>query len=184
MVNDVDHVLRMHITRAVTSLFLAQAHLTGDDPLPSIHVTLLDQKGQEEMFQQVMDSLRLAYFISDGLHELSSEDESVNRVSSLIYSLQLEACVSPVCEPKVVSELVLAVKRGHIEADLMDKVLTHIYMYIVVVCGIASTLFFWGGWFMDRGLWWWFWGRGGEGGQSLGGIVGRLRWTVGISRGQ
>lgn len=123
MVNDVDHAVRMNVARAVTALFLSPARSrVSDCARVTSTVLLLDQKGQEETFHQVMDSLRLAYFISDDLHEMSSEDESVNRVSSRIYSLQLVACVSPVCERKVVSELVLAVKRGHIEADLVDKV--------------------------------------------------------------
>lgn len=128
IVNDVDHAVRMHVASSVTSLFLFSVHVRsrGDDRTLARNVVLLDRRRQEETFHQVMDSLRLAYFISDGLHELSSEDESVNRVSSRIYSLQLVACVSPVCEHKVVSELVLAVKRGHIEADLVEKVRTEL----------------------------------------------------------
>ena len=66
---------------------------------------------------------------------------------------------------------------------------THTHTQIdVVVCGIRSLSFFWGGWFGGGGG-----GLGavvvdlrdeGKGGQSLGGIIGRLRQTVGISRGR
>ena len=37
--------------------------------------------------------------------ELSVEDESVNCVSSMITTLQYQACVSPVCEAAVLAEL-------------------------------------------------------------------------------
>ena len=122
MVNDVDHAVRMRIGEAITSLYVSKLPLGDWTVAESMSLALLDRKKQEETFHHVMKSLQLAHFISDGLHELSSEDESVNRVSSRIYTLQLAACMSPVCERKIVSELVLAVRRGHIEADLVDKV--------------------------------------------------------------
>jgi len=120
MVNEVDHAVRMRTGEVVVSLYAAELPAQDDLLMPT--VSLVDQKMQQETFSQVMESLRLAYFIPDGLHDLSSEDESVNRVSSRVYTLQLAACVSPLCEYKVVSELVLAVKHGHIEADLVEKV--------------------------------------------------------------
>lgn len=123
MVDDADHAVRMHIGGAITSLYASKLPVGESTACESSSFQLFDRKKQEETFEGIMESLRMAYFISEGLHDLSSEDESVNRVSSRIYSLQVAACVSPVCESKIVCELVLAVHRGHIEADLVDKVL-------------------------------------------------------------
>ena len=120
MVNDEDHAVRMRIGEVIISLYISKC--PGLDDVLTPTMSLVHQKMQQEIFAQVMESLQLAYFIPDGLHDLSSEDESVNRVSSRVYTLQLMACVSPLCERKVVSELVLAVKLGHIETDLVEKV--------------------------------------------------------------
>lgn len=127
MVNDSDHSVRMHVARAITSLFSRSVVQTGttnglSEPMSHDRVMLLSNKDQEDTFQEVLEMLHLAYVISDGLDELSSEDESVNRVASKIYTLLLEGCVSPVCERKVVGELVMAVGHGHIDADLVAKV--------------------------------------------------------------
>ena len=46
----------------------------------------------------------------------------MNRVASLMVTLQYEACVSPVCEQKVVSLLTIAVGNEQIEPDLCTKV--------------------------------------------------------------
>ena len=46
----------------------------------------------------------------------------MNRVSSMITTMLYEACVSPVCEKKVVSVLATAVGHGHIDTDLVFKV--------------------------------------------------------------
>ena len=56
--------------------------------------------------------------------ELSVEDESVNRVSSMIATIQCEGCVSPVCEKKVVSVLITAVGKEQIDFDVARKVHT------------------------------------------------------------
>ena len=40
----------------------------------------------------------------------------------MLSTLQLQACISPVCEPLVLSELLLAVGEGHIDEDLVKKV--------------------------------------------------------------
>ena len=55
--------------------------------------------------------------------ELSAEDDSVNRVASMITTLQYEACTSPVCERGVVSVLMTAVGKRHIDEDLVSKVI-------------------------------------------------------------
>ena len=54
--------------------------------------------------------------------DISAEDESVNRVSSMISTLLCEAGTSPACERKVVSILATAVGQGHIDLDLVCKV--------------------------------------------------------------
>ena len=55
--------------------------------------------------------------------ELSQEDDSVNRVSSMIASLQHLMCVSPSCEPTGLSELASGVGQGFIDTELVGKVL-------------------------------------------------------------
>ena len=52
--------------------------------------------------------------------QLSIEDDSVNRVASMITTLLYMACVSPVCEMKVASLLTNAV--GQIDLALVAKV--------------------------------------------------------------
>ena len=68
-------------------------------PLPLLHPSISPQASQDQ---------------------LSVEDDSVNRVASLIITLLREACVSPVCEVNVPSLLVSAV--GQIDHDLVAKV--------------------------------------------------------------
>ncbi len=46
----------------------------------------------------------------------------MNRVSSMIATIQCEGCVSPVCEKKVVSVLITAVGKEQIDFDLARKV--------------------------------------------------------------
>ena len=46
----------------------------------------------------------------------------MNRVSTMITTLLYEACVSPVCEKKVVSLLITAVGQGQIDIELVRKV--------------------------------------------------------------
>ncbi len=48
----------------------------------------------------------------------------MNRVSSMIATIQCEGCVSPVCEKKVVSVLITAVGKEQIDFDLARKVRT------------------------------------------------------------
>ena len=52
--------------------------------------------------------------------QLSAEDDSVNRVASMMATLLYEASVSPVCERNVASLLISAV--GQIDHDLVAKV--------------------------------------------------------------
>lgn len=132
MVNDGDHAVRMHVARAITNLFIARfrsrsserrvSESSGVLSMSRQRIVLLSCKEQEETFQKVLEMLQPAFIVSDGLDELSTEDESVNRVASRIYTLQMEGCVSPVCERKVVSELILAMGHGHIDPDLVAKV--------------------------------------------------------------
>ena len=125
MVNDSDHVVRMHVATAITSLYVAATVGGAQATTPSTshdRLVLLSCAGQEETFERVLETLQLVFVISEDLDELSTEDESVNRVASRIYTLLLEGCVSPVCEHKVVGELVKAVGHGYIDADLVTKV--------------------------------------------------------------
>ena len=57
---------------------------------------------------------------------MSVEDESVNRLASMMATLQSMACVSPVCERRVMSVFVSAVGQGHIEACMVSKVCQYI----------------------------------------------------------
>lgn len=130
MIDDDDHSVRMHVAKAITSLFLTAAvggvlekptnALTGT--VSRDNAVLLSLKGQEICFRDVLERLRPAFNLPDGLDELSSEDQSVNRVASRIYTLLMEGCVSPVCERKVVSELVMSVGRAQIDSDIVTKV--------------------------------------------------------------
>ena len=52
--------------------------------------------------------------------QLSAEDDSVNRVASMMATLLYEVSVSPVCERNVASLLISAV--GQIDHDLVAKV--------------------------------------------------------------
>ncbi len=54
--------------------------------------------------------------------ELSVEDESVNRVASMIATIQCQGCVSLVSEKKVVSVLINAVGKEQIDFDVARKV--------------------------------------------------------------
>ena len=125
MVNDSDHGVRMHVAKAITSLFMTTTKATRTanrfSTAPDT-VALLNCSAQGETFKQVFEVLQLANVISDGLDELSFEDESVNRVASMIYSLLLQGCVSPTCERMVVKELLISVGQGHIDTDLVAKV--------------------------------------------------------------
>ena len=123
MVNDVDHAVRMHVAACITSLFIATTKATNQIPgLVSHDVVLLSRQNQNKMFKEVLEVLKLAYLLPDGVDELSAEDESVNRIASRVYTLLLMGCVSPVCERKVVKELILAVGNGSIDAELVAKV--------------------------------------------------------------
>ena len=53
---------------------------------------------------------------------LSSEDESVNRVLSMLCTLQCIACVAKSCECHVISVLVCATGQGHVDGGLVKKV--------------------------------------------------------------
>ena len=128
MVNDSDHVLRMHVARAVTTLYFTArggihtSRITNkvSEIRSCDRMVLLSCAGQEETFQDIYEVLQLAFTISPDLDDLSAEDESVNRFASRIYTLMMCGCVSPVCERKVVRELVMAVHN--IENDLVTKV--------------------------------------------------------------
>lgn len=122
MVNDSDHGVRMHLAKAITSLFVTTKPSAKGSSTLSISPTLLSCSAQEKTFKQLFEVLQLAFVISDGLDELSSEDESVNRVASRIYSLLLQGCVSPTCERMVVKELLIAVGEGSLDTDLVAKV--------------------------------------------------------------
>jgi hypothetical protein len=128
LVHDNDHVMRMHMAGAVTTLFLAAKDRISraavlSESWPCDRFALLSCALQEETFQQIMTKLQLAFVINNpnGLDDLSGEDESVNRFASRIYTLLMCGCVSPVCERKVMGELVMAVGRG-IDPDLVTKV--------------------------------------------------------------
>lgn len=126
MVNDSDHMMRMYMARAVTNLFTtAKSGVHANQMSESRScdtIPLLSCAGQAETFQQIFDMLHLAFVIpNNGLDELSAEDESVNRVASRIYTLLLCGCISPVCERRVVGELIKAMGRG-LDADLVAKV--------------------------------------------------------------
>ena len=54
--------------------------------------------------------------------DLSQEDDSVNRVASMITTLQYQASSSPVCEVAVLNELATAVGHGFIDDELVSKV--------------------------------------------------------------
>ena len=126
MVNDGDHMIRMHVAKAITSLFVAPGDSTvsGGGCNPSRDGTvLLSRAAQEQTFEQVMEMLTLAHVVAyEGLDELSAEDESVSRVASRMYTLLMMGCVSPLCESMVVEELVMAVGRGQVDTDLVVKV--------------------------------------------------------------
>ena len=144
MVNDGDHLVRMHMAKAVTVLYHSVAQATAhashirtvQQLCPPKHsrkmAGLLSCAEQEHVFQEILQVLQLAFVFSEGLDELSAEDESVNRVASRIHTLLLSACVSPVCQRKVVGELVMAV--DHIDTDLVAKVC------MLCVCEGESTL--------------------------------------------
>ena len=130
LVYDRDHIVRMHVARAVTTLFFAPAkggvpYTAGTNQMSRTrscdNAALLSSALQKETFQQIMEVLQLAFVIPNDLDELSSEDESVNRFASRIYTLLMCGCVSPVCERKVIGELVMAVGRG-VDTDLVAKV--------------------------------------------------------------
>ncbi len=124
MVNDSDHGVRMHVAKAITSLYITATKSKSPAKTASTHplLTLLSCGAQEKTFKQVFEMLQLAYVVSGGLDDLSSEDESVNRVASLIYSLLLQGCVSPTCERLVVKELLVSVGQGLVDIDLVAKV--------------------------------------------------------------
>ena len=50
----------------------------------------------------------------------------MNRLASMMATLQSMACVSPVCERRVMSVFVSAVGQGHIEACMVSKVCQYI----------------------------------------------------------
>lgn len=130
MVNNSDHVMRMHVASAITKLyFMARGRVHTSRVSNQVskvqscdRMILLSCAQQEETFQEIYEMLQLAFTMpSTDLDDLSAEDDSVNRVASHIYTLLMCGCVSPVCERKVVRELVMAV-QVQIEADLLIKV--------------------------------------------------------------
>lgn len=60
--------------------------------------------------------------LQSNLDQLSSEDESFNRVTSMLCTLQCIACVSESCEHEVISVLVTATAQGNIDSTLVIKV--------------------------------------------------------------
>ena len=133
MINDPDHAVRMHMAKVVTSLH----RVAGSDKLVS-------RDEQLKVFKEVSDMLNKAHLISvrrpapDGSKNLplsaeshppqtdqdylSQEDDSVNRVASMIATLQYQACTSPVCEPAVLAELATGVGQNRIDDELVIKV--------------------------------------------------------------
>eukprot|EP00731_Ephydatia_muelleri_P031937 Em0023g444a len=124
MVHDPDHHVRMFIARTVPIVYLA-------DPRT---LQLVSSECQRETFEKVSGMLQKAHQVLDDQDDLSREDDSVNRIASLMATLQHEACVSPVCEQKVVSLLAVAVGNEQIEPDLCTKALRQMAVYLGYTC--------------------------------------------------
>ena len=54
---------------------------------------------------------------------LSAEDESVNRIASMLCTLQCIGCMSTSCERHVISIMINAVGHGYVDAGLVTKVM-------------------------------------------------------------
>ena len=66
------------------------------------------------------------------------DDESVSKLNSMSGTLQCMACVSPVCERRVMSVFASAVGQGHLHIDVVSKVCVCV---CVCVCVHQCTLF-------------------------------------------
>lgn len=146
LLHDADHGVRMHMATTITTLFFCDGSKESHDS----HVTLLPRQEQEKVYDQInamlqranqvkvrcqgecnehltlslplssLPLLSLPSYPQASQDQLSVEDDSVNRVASMIATLLHEACVSPVCEMNVASLLINAV--GQIDHDLVAKV--------------------------------------------------------------
>ena len=124
MVHDPDHYVRMFIARTVPILFLANTRT----------LQLVSGDCQRETFEKVSGMLQKAHQVLDDQDDLSKEDDSVNRIASLMATLQHEACISPVCEQKVVSLLAVAVGNKQIEPELCTKALRQMAVFLGYTC--------------------------------------------------
>ncbi|XP_019856363.1 PREDICTED: serine-protein kinase ATM [Amphimedon queenslandica] len=81
-------------------------------------------------FNDLKDMLRKSTLVKSNLDEHSSEDESVNRVASMLCTLQSVACSARSCEYHVISLLVTSTGQGHMNSDIVKKVIRRISEYL------------------------------------------------------
>ena len=68
------------------------------------------------------------------------DDESVSKLNSMSGTLQCMACVSPVCERRVMSVFASAVGQGHLHIDVVSKVCVCVCASVYGVCKLIPVL--------------------------------------------
>ncbi|XP_066028150.1 serine-protein kinase ATM isoform X2 [Pocillopora verrucosa] len=120
LLGDSSHALRMHMASAISVLFVR--HVSGNSAVPA------PRDHQYKCFDNISRILvrSLTETVVPSLSDDESEDEGVNRSSSMLACIRHIALVSPICEKRAVALLFQAVKEQYLDEDLVKKVLTQL----------------------------------------------------------
>jgi len=120
LLRDSSHSLRMHMASAVGVLFVRYISEDCAVPAPREHQYKTFDKVSQILVQSVTSSVALS------LSDEESEDEGVNRSSSMLACLKQIALISPICEKRAIALLFQAVKEKFLDKDLVKKVLAQL----------------------------------------------------------
>nr|XP_046246217.1 serine-protein kinase ATM isoform X2 [Scatophagus argus] len=114
---DAHHQVRMLVAMSVERLFLEMRpeHPDKRKMLPLKH----QQKAFESIYLKAQEGMRLPKSISSE----DQQDESFNRKATLLKSLSVVLCCSPVCEKQCLFALFQSYKENNIEEQVIKKML-------------------------------------------------------------
>ena len=116
LLGDSSHLIRTRMASAVIVLFVRHTSEGCAVPAPREH--------QYSMFEHIAQILvqSLTETVAESLTDEESEDEGVNRSSSMLTCLKQICLVSPICEKRAIALLFQAVKEQFLDKDLVKKV--------------------------------------------------------------
>ncbi|XP_029027107.1 serine-protein kinase ATM isoform X2 [Betta splendens] len=113
---DADHRVRMLVATSVERLFL---EVKSGHP----HKKMLPLKDQQAAFENVYLKAQEGMRLPRSCASTDQEDEVFNRKATLLKSLSVVLCCSPVCEKQSLFALFQSYKENNIEEQLLKKVL-------------------------------------------------------------